>query len=139
MTSLGLMGTVYAPAMAAKPRGPRLDTGEISRWRVAPFAWEIVGGGFGFFFTTLIGWLLHLNLPTVAFLYFLLIVLAAVRWGFWEATFATVAAGGSLDFFFAEPLFSFRIRNTQNWIALGAFEFTALVVSRLSTRVQQQA
>ena len=134
------MGTVFAPAVAAgKPGRPQQDTPEISRWRVSSFAWEIIGGALGFFVATLVAWHLHLALPSVAFLYFLLIVLAAVRWGFWEATVATVAAVACLDFFFAEPIFSFRIRNTQNWIALGAFEITALVVSRLSTRVQQQA
>ncbi len=82
---------------------------------------------------------LHLTFPPVAFFYFAIIIVAAVRWGFWEATVASVVALGCLDYFFTQPLFSFRISGSADWTALGAFEFAGLVASRLSAQAQSQA
>jgi two-component system sensor histidine kinase KdpD len=82
---------------------------------------------------------LHFTVPTVCCLYLLMVVLAALRWGVWEATAATIAAFLFLDYFFMEPLFTLRVEGSANWIALGAFEFVGLVVSNLSVRARQQA
>src|ERR1700691_1583920 len=81
---------------------------------------------------------LHFSLPVTAFVFFLIIVITALRLGFWEATVASVAAVACLDYFFTMPLFSFRT-DPAGWTALSAFECAALVVSRLSAQVQQQA
>jgi len=81
---------------------------------------------------------LHFSLPVTAFAFFLVIVVTALRVGFWEATAGSVVAVGCLDYFFAQPLFSFRT-DTASWTALSAFECAALVVSRLSAQVQRQA
>jgi two-component system sensor histidine kinase KdpD len=55
-----------------------------------------------------------------------------------SAIVATLSAG-CLDFFFTAPLFSVRITNPLNALALIAFVFTALVITRLVTRVQEEA
>ena len=81
---------------------------------------------------------LHFSLPVTAFVFFLVIVVTALRLGFWEATVASVAAVACLDYFFTMPLFSFRT-DPAGWTALSAFECAALVVSRLSAQVQRQA
>ena len=81
---------------------------------------------------------LHFSLPVTAFVFFLIIVVTALRLGFWEATVASVAAVACLDYFFTMPLFSFRT-DAAGWTALSAFESAALVVSRLSAQVQRQA
>jgi two-component system sensor histidine kinase KdpD len=81
---------------------------------------------------------LHFSLPVTAFVFFLVIVVTALRLGFWEATVASVAAVACLDYFFTMPLFSFRT-DAAGWTALSAFECAALVVSRLSAQVQHQA
>ena len=72
------------------------------------------------------------------FLYLVLVVLAAMYGGFWQATLISVAAVACLDYFFIPPIFSFA-NSPANWVALGAFEFTALMISRLSLRAQSQA
>jgi two-component system sensor histidine kinase KdpD len=72
------------------------------------------------------------------FLYLVLVVLAALYGGFWQATVVSVAAAACLNYFFVPPIFSFA-NSLPNWVALGAFEFTALVISRLSLRAQLQA
>jgi two-component system, OmpR family, sensor histidine kinase KdpD len=72
------------------------------------------------------------------FLYLVFVVLAALYGGFWQATMVSVAAAASLNYFFVPPIFSFA-NSPANWVALGAFEFTALVISRLSQRAQLRA
>jgi two-component system sensor histidine kinase KdpD len=58
--------------------------------------------------------------------------------GFWQATLISVVAASCLNYFFVPPIFSF-VNSAENWVALGAFEFTALVISRLSLRAQLRA
>jgi len=79
---------------------------------------------------------LHLNLSAASSISLLVVVLAAVRFGFWPATGASIVAAVCLEYFFDPPILSFQVVDPQNWIALASFEFTALVVSRLSIQVQ---
>lgn len=72
------------------------------------------------------------------FLYLVLVVLAALHGGFWQATLTSIVAATCLNYFFVPPIFSF-VNSPENWVALGAFEFTALVISRLSLRVRMEA
>ncbi len=88
---------------------------------------------------TLIAYSLRLNLAATVLLQLLVVVIAALRIGFWQATLISVFANVCLVYFIVPPVFSFVISDPQNWVALGVFEFTALVVSRLSTEAQQEA
>jgi two-component system sensor histidine kinase KdpD len=88
---------------------------------------------------TLIGLRLHLNLSTSGSLYFLIVVMIAVAWGFLEASVTSLIAVNCLNYFFVPPVFTWTVSDPQNWVALGTFELAALTVSRLSTRVQGQA
>jgi len=72
------------------------------------------------------------------FLHLVIVVFAAVYGGFWQATAISVAAATCLNYFFVPPIFSF-VNSPANWAALGAFEFTALVISRLSLDARLQA
>lgn len=72
------------------------------------------------------------------FVYLVIVVFAALYGGFWQATAVSIAAASCLNYFFVPPIFSF-VNAPANWVALGAFEFTALVISRLSLRAQLQA
>ncbi|MGA2143727.1 MAG: ATP-binding protein [Bryobacteraceae bacterium] len=82
---------------------------------------------------------LHLNLSTSGSLYFLIVVMVSVVWGFGEASVTSLAAVNCLNYFFVPPVLTWRVSDPQNWVALATFEITALTVSRLSTRVQSQA
>lgn len=72
------------------------------------------------------------------FLCLALVVLTALYGGFWQATAISIAALACLNYFFVPPIFSF-VNSPANWVALVSFEFTALVISRLSLRAQIQA
>ena len=82
---------------------------------------------------------LHLNLSTSGSLYFLVVVIVSIIWGFWEASVTSLIAVNCLNYFFVPPELSLRVSDPQNWIALATFEIIALTVSRLSTRAQGQA
>ncbi len=88
---------------------------------------------------TFIAFRLHLNLSTSGSLYFLIVVVVSVIWGFWEASVTSLIAVNCLNYFFVPPVLTFRISDPQDWVALATFEISALIVSRLSTRAQNQA
>jgi two-component system sensor histidine kinase KdpD len=82
---------------------------------------------------------LNLNLSTSGSLYFLIVVMVALIWGFWEASVTSLIAVNCLNYFFVPPVLTWRVSDPQNWVALATFEITALTVSRLSARAQVQA
>ena len=67
------------------------------------------------------------------------VVLVALHWGFAQATLLSVVAVACQCYFFIPPVYSFYIADTQNYVALAVFEFSALLVSRLSAREQSNA
>lgn len=79
------------------------------------------------------------NPTTVGFAYLLLVLVIASTWGIAEATVASVAATLAFDRFFLPPIGKFTIADPQNWVALFSFLATALIASRLSTRIRKQA
>jgi two-component system sensor histidine kinase KdpD len=93
----------------------------------------------GILFLTYCAFALHVNVPSAGFLYLLLIVLVALHAGFAAATAASLVAVICLDYYFVPPIFSVSITDPQNWLAIMTFECTALIVSRLSSRANEQA
>ena len=82
---------------------------------------------------------LHLNLSASGSLFFLIVVMVAVVWGFWEASITSLVAVNCLNYFFVPPLLTWRVSDPQDWVALANFEIAALIVSWLSTQVQAKA
>jgi two-component system sensor histidine kinase KdpD len=78
--------------------------------------------------------ILGFNLATIGFLYLLVVVAVALLCGFWQASLTSLLAVGCLDFFFTQPLFHFVITDPHEVVALGAFEITTIVISRLSAK-----
>src|SRR6201993_2324685 len=85
------------------------------------------------------GYVLHFNSATVGFLFLLVVVTEAILCGFWQATIVSLLACACLDFFFYPPTLVFSISDPQDWVALVAFELSALVVSRVSSREQRSS
>jgi two-component system, OmpR family, sensor histidine kinase KdpD len=80
--------------------------------------------GFGFLF---IG-------AAIGFLYLPAVVSVSIERGFWAATVTSVVAVVCLDYFFYPPFFSLSIANPRDWVALAAFEVSAVIVSRLASK-----
>jgi two-component system sensor histidine kinase KdpD len=88
---------------------------------------------------TAIAFSLHFPIAAAGFMYLLVVVLAALRYGIWQATCISLIAVGCLNFFFIPPIFSFVVADNRDWIALLSFQVCALVVSRLSSRERKVA
>jgi two-component system, OmpR family, sensor histidine kinase KdpD len=87
---------------------------------------------------TLAAFRFHLNLTTAALLHLIVVVLIARQSGFWEASGISVIAVVCQLYFLVPPVFTFVVADPQNWIALAAFEYCALVVSSLSGQATRQ-
>jgi len=85
------------------------------------------------------GFVLHFGSASVGFLFLLVVVTVAILCGFWQATIVSILACACLDYFFYAPILQFTIGDPQDWVSLGAFELSALVVSRISTREQRSS
>lgn len=73
-----------------------------------------------------------------AFLCFVFVVLYSLAGSFRSSILLSVLAGLSLEFFFLEPVLSFRITRLQDWLALATFVLTAVTVSFLSSRLTEE-
>ncbi|WP_375388577.1 ATP-binding protein [uncultured Amnibacterium sp.] len=69
------------------------------------------------------------SLTAEALGYQLLVILVALVGGAWPAAFAAVLSGLTLDYLFAEPLFTFTISRPTHLIALFIYLINALLVS----------
>src|SRR5208283_3675401 len=102
----------------------------------AQFAGECLVGCWTIALLTFAGFVLHFNAAPVGFLFLLVVVCESILCGFWQASVVSVLACLSLDYFFYPPLFHFTVNDPQDWVALGSFEISGLLVSRLSSREQ---
>jgi two-component system sensor histidine kinase KdpD len=110
---------------------------ERSHTTTARLIGETVVGCWVVALLTFTGYILQFNPAPVGFLFLLVVVCEAILCGFWQASVVSLLACGCLDYFFYPPLFHFSIADPQDWVALGAFEISALMVSRLSSREQR--
>ena len=81
----------------------------------------------------------HLNPATVGFTLLLAILIISAAWGLRYAIILSIVATLAYNFFFLPPLGAFTISDPQNWIALGAFLFTAVIASQLAERARREA
>jgi len=82
---------------------------------------------------------LHVNPTTVGFTFLLAILVVSAVWGLRYAIFMAILSTLAYNYFFLPPLFRFTIADPQNWVALFAFLFTAIIASELSERVRREA
>ncbi len=76
----------------------------------------------------------HLNSAATALLFLIAIVLQSLDCGFWEAAIVSVLATASLDWFFIDPLFTFRVAHGLDAITLVCLLIVSLVVTRIQAR-----
>ncbi|HKV94277.1 MAG TPA: DUF4118 domain-containing protein [Candidatus Angelobacter sp.] len=81
----------------------------------------------------------HANPTTVALSFLLAILVASAMWGLRYAIPMSILAALCFNFFFLPPVGTLTIADTQNWVALFAFLFTAIVSSNLSERARREA
>ncbi len=133
-----MRGRLLRDLLAAVRFTARVSTPQTPTTRLRFFG-QCLLGIFVVGLVTLCGVGLHWNLSTASLIFLLLVVLSALRYGFWQASVISVAAVLMQSYCFAPPAFSFYIADPQNAIAIVVCELTALLVSRLSTRERYHA
>ena len=81
----------------------------------------------------------HANATTVALTLLLSIFIVSTVWGLAVSVFMSIVAVLAFNYFFLPPVGTFTIADPQNWVALFAFLVVAVVSSRFSSRVRQEA
>jgi PAS domain S-box-containing protein len=82
---------------------------------------------------------LQLNISTVGFLYLIVIVLLSLAGDYVASVVTSMAAAVCIAYFFAPPIFSIRVDDPLNIVAIIAFLTTSLVVSRLVSEVRTRS
>lgn len=72
-------------------------------------------------------------------LYVVAVVAVATFHGLVFASVVSVASMLAFNFFFLPPVHSFALRDSANWVALGVYLATAVVVSELASRSRRRA
>ncbi len=78
-----------------------------------------------------------INPTTVAFTFLIIVVASAVFAGLPVAVVVSIVATLFFNYFFLPPVGTFRIYDSHNWIAIFAFLFTAVVISRLTASANE--
>jgi len=87
---------------------------------------------------TAICYALRLDLTVTGFLYLIVVVLQSLIGDFVSSAVVSIIADLCLNFFFAPPLFSFRVSDSSDFWALIAFLIPGLVITRLTTKVRRE-
>src|SRR5271165_5941794 len=106
--------------------------GRLFQLRTFRMAGQCLAACAGIAVLTCAGFVLQVNLATISLLYLLIVLPVALYFGFWQASFTSVLAAACLDYFFTQPIFHFYITDPKDWVALAAFQISAVVISRLS-------
>jgi len=107
--------------------------------RKGAFVFRVTAIIVGLALLTLVSLRFHLNATTAGFLYLLVVLFSAARWGLAESTVASVLAVLGFNFFFLPPIGTLTIADVQNWVALLVFLATSVTASQLSATVRTQA
>jgi two-component system, OmpR family, sensor histidine kinase KdpD len=75
----------------------------------------------------------------LAILYLLAVLPVAVLYGLGYALGVSIASMLAFNFFFLPPLHTLELTDSDNWVALGVFVVTSIVVSELATRARRRA
>src|SRR5438034_3692678 len=72
-------------------------------------------------------------------LYLFAVLAAAVFFGTAYAVVVAVTSMLAFNFFFLEPVHTFALRDSENWVALAVYVVTAVVVGELAARSRRRA
>lgn len=88
---------------------------------------------------TFICFAFRFDFPTVSFCFLIIVVLQSLTGDFLSSVFASVIAFLSLNYFFVPPIFSLRVSDPSDTLALISFLIAGLVITRLTSRAREAA
>ncbi len=83
--------------------------------------------------------LFRVNQTTVALSFLVLILITASRWRLAYSVYLSLLCTLLYNLFFLPPIGKLTVSDPQNWVALGAFLCTAVLVSHISNREHREA
>ncbi|MFD1556667.1 ATP-binding protein [Paraburkholderia silviterrae] len=119
-----------------KRRTARSDTRADQIARMQYLTWLWLAGGVAMGSATLVCFRLGARLGTAGFVYLTIIVLLSLMDSFVTSAVFSATAVGCLAFFFSPPVFSFRVAEIRDVVALIAFLAAALAITTLVRRVR---
>jgi PAS domain S-box-containing protein len=135
-------GSGPPPAFSNPHGGPHLKRPAMtmkqhSKSQVWRFTVQCFFGGIGLAVLTFVCFQLKLNLATTGFAFLMLIAVLSLMGSFIESFVVSIMAVGLLNYFFAQPLFSFRVEYPQDILAVMAFLTTSVIVSTLTLKMRK--
>jgi two-component system sensor histidine kinase KdpD len=100
---------------------------------------SIAASGAAIALLTFTGYKLHFNNATIVLLLLFVVVLQSLTGGVVASVIVAMAAAGCLDYFFLPPIFSFRVDDPMDGLALSVFLLIALVIAQLVSRARVEA
>ena len=104
--------------------------------------WRSVAQGFfgviALAFVTMACVSLGVDLATTAFAYLIVIVLLSLMGSFYVSAVLSIIAVAALNYFFAPPIFNFRVDQPQDAVVVIAFLLTSLIVTSLVRKARRQ-
>src|SRR6266852_6314149 len=82
---------------------------------------------------------LHVKFPTVSLLYLIIVVLQSLVGDFVSSALVSFLSFLCLNYFFVPPIFSFRVTDASDTVALISFLIAGLVITRLTSQVHEAA
>src|SRR5215472_6821841 len=95
-------------------------------------------GGVALALATLALSLLRVNLAATAFVYLVVILLLSLVSGLATSALLSLIAAAALIYFFAPPIFDFRIEDPQDLVVVVAFLLTSLIGTHLFGKLRQE-
>jgi len=96
-------------------------------------------GGIGVAAVTIVGFQFELNIATAGFAYLIVIVLLSRVASFIASAVLSIVATACLAYFFALPLFSLRVEDPQDVMAVAAFLVASIVISGITATLSAMA
>jgi two-component system sensor histidine kinase KdpD len=109
-----------------------------TRW-VRQGAGKVALGTAAVALVTFVCFRLQLNVATTGFLFLLVIVVQSLLSGFFASAIVSVIATACLEYFIVPPVLEWQIDNPIDAVALMTFLVTALVITRLESKVREEA
>ncbi len=105
-------------------------------WRSAA---QVFLGGIGLALLTFVCFRLGLSPAKTGYAYLIVIVPPALMGSVIASVVFSIVAAGCLNYFFTQPLFTFRVDYPQDLLAIAAFLTVSLVVNAVAAKARKQA
>src|SRR6187549_3151642 len=107
----------------------------MSRTRFPTIVAQLLLGVGGLALTTVVCFWIGFHITRTAFAYLILIALVSLLGSFSASVVLSIVAVACLNYFFAPPLFDFRVDDPDDIVRLAVFFTTSLVVTTLTTKL----